>query len=111
MARTFRLCCLTDLDTKVGRERGLDDQPKLRSDSLLTRRPHFRLLGNELFFMASKEPCKRFSEAEVRFWDLIQQTQSVKAIQEACGEDADSLIREFLRNDFCELIEPTFPSG
>ncbi len=61
--------------------------------------------------MASKEPCKRFSEAEVRFWDLIQQTQSVKAIQEACGEDADSLIREFLRNDFCELIEPTFPSG
>jgi LmbE family N-acetylglucosaminyl deacetylase len=111
MAQTFRSCCLTDLDTKVGRERGLHDQPTLRSDSLLTRRPHFRLLGNELFFMASKEPHRRCSEAEVRFWDLIQQPQSVKAIQEACGEDAESLIHEFLRNDFCELIEPTFPSG
>ena len=89
----------------------MDDQPELRSASLLTRRPHFHLLGNELFFMASKEPHRRFSEAEVRFWDLIQRPQSVKAVQEACGEDADSLVREFLRNDFCELIEPGLPSG
>jgi LmbE family N-acetylglucosaminyl deacetylase len=61
--------------------------------------------------MASKEPHRLLSEAEVRLWNLIQQPQSVKAIQEACRQDADFLIGEFLRNDFCELIEPNFPRG
>jgi LmbE family N-acetylglucosaminyl deacetylase len=89
----------------------LDDQPKLRSDCLLVRRPHFRLLGNELFFMASKEPCRLLSEVEVRLWDLIGQAQSVDAIRQASGEDTDSLIHEFLRSDFCELIEPIPPGG
>jgi LmbE family N-acetylglucosaminyl deacetylase len=89
----------------------LDDEPKLRSDCLLVRRPHFHLLGNELFFMAAKEPCRLLSEAEIRLWDLIPQAQSVDAIRQVSPEDTDSLIHEFLRSDFCELIEPIRPSG
>jgi LmbE family N-acetylglucosaminyl deacetylase len=102
---------VTDISIKVGRERGLDDQPKLRPDCLLARRPHFRLLGNELFFMASKEPCRLLSEAEVRLWDLIGQERSVAAIRQVSQEYTDSLIHEFLRSEFCELIEPIPPDG
>jgi LmbE family N-acetylglucosaminyl deacetylase len=61
--------------------------------------------------MASKEPCKLLSEAEARLWDLIEQGQSVDVIRQVSREGADSLIREFLRSDFCELIEPIPPSG
>jgi LmbE family N-acetylglucosaminyl deacetylase len=89
----------------------LADRQELNGDCLLARRPHFHLHGNALLFMASTEPSKVLSAAEVRFWDLIEQPKTVKAIREAYREDADSLIHEFLRNCFCEVVEPSFPDG
>jgi LmbE family N-acetylglucosaminyl deacetylase len=40
----------------------------------------------------------------------MQRRVSVKEVRETCGECADAMIREFLRSEFCELVEPAFPS-
>lgn len=87
------------------------DHSKLRSDYLLLRRPHFHLRGNALFFMASKEPSRLLSEPETKFWNLIERPLSVEAVQEECRECTDALIREFVRSEFCELVEPAFPNA
>jgi LmbE family N-acetylglucosaminyl deacetylase len=99
------------MDMKVCQESGLDDDATLRSDLLLVRRPHFHLRRNALFFMASERPCRLLSETEAKVWNLMQQPLSVETVREACRECTDALIREFLRNQFCELVEPTFPSA
>ncbi len=101
----------TDAATKVSRERRLDDQPTLRPDCLINRRPHFRRSANALYFIASGESCRCLSDSEVAFWESIAEPQSVRALQEVYGSQADSLIREFVQNEFCELIEPTIPNN
>jgi len=99
------------MEIKVRQESGLDDHAKLRSDHLLVRRPHFHLRGNALFFMASEQPCRLLSQTEINFWNLMQRPLSVGTVQETCRECTDALISEFLQNQFCELVEPTFPSA
>jgi LmbE family N-acetylglucosaminyl deacetylase len=89
----------------------LDEHAKLRSDYLLVRRPQFHLRQNALFFLVSKQPCRLLSETEAEVWNLIQRPLSVETVRETCRECTDALIREFLRNEFCELVEPTFPSA
>jgi hypothetical protein len=88
----------------------LTDPPELRSDYLLVRRPHFYVRGNSLFWVASKEPRRHLSEPETKFWNLVQRPASVNEARATCGEASDSIIREFLRSEYCELVEPAFPS-
>jgi len=90
-------------------ESGLTDPAELRSDYLLVRRPHFHLRGNSLFWMASKTPRRQLSEPETKFWNLMQRPASVNEVRAACGDGADAVIREFLRSEYCELVEPAFP--
>jgi LmbE family N-acetylglucosaminyl deacetylase len=89
----------------------LTDPAELRPDYLLVRRPHFHLRGNSLFWVASQTPRRQLSEPEIELWNLIQQPVSVNDARAACGEDADAMIREYLRSEYCELVEPAFASG
>jgi LmbE family N-acetylglucosaminyl deacetylase len=89
----------------------MTDGAELRSDHLLVQRPHFQLRGDSLFRVGSKQPQRRLSEAEAAFWNLIYRRVSVSEVRETYGELADALIREFLSSEFCELAEPTFPTG
>jgi LmbE family N-acetylglucosaminyl deacetylase len=98
------------MNIEVDDASGLDGHAELRSDYILIRRPHFHLHGNALIFMASEHPCRLFSEAEAKLWNLMQQPLSVGEVREACPDCTDALIREFVRSEFCELVEPTFPS-
>jgi LmbE family N-acetylglucosaminyl deacetylase len=93
------------------RERWLDDGEELRSDYLLVRRPHFHLRDNALFFLASEPPIRLLSDAQVEFWTLIHRPTTVEVARTAFGAATDALIREFLRSEFCEVVEATFPSG
>src|SRR5258708_7688360 len=60
--------------------------------------------------MASKEPSRRFSATELEFWNMLQQPLSVEAARQSCPGCTEDLIRDFLRSEFCEIVEPTFPS-
>ena len=89
----------------------MTDGAELPSDHLLVRMPHFQLRGDSLFWVGSKQPQRRLSEAEIALWNLINGRVSVKEVRETCGERADALIREFLSSGYCELAEPTFPAN
>jgi LmbE family N-acetylglucosaminyl deacetylase len=98
--------------TNTKRKYGLDHSNlELRSDYLLVRRPHFHLQDHTLFFMASKQPLRRLSEAELDLWNLMQQPLSVQTARQTCPGCTDDLICNFLESEFCEVVEPAFPSG
>lgn len=67
--------------------------------------------GNALFFLASEPPIRLLSRPQSEFWNLIHRPTKVETVRETCGKDADALICEFLRSEFCELVEPIFPNG
>jgi LmbE family N-acetylglucosaminyl deacetylase len=90
-------------------ENDLIEGTELRSDYILVRRPHFQLQGDALFEPGSKNPRRKLSAAETRFWDLMRRRVSVKEVREARGECADAMIREFVGSEFCEVVEPVFP--
>jgi LmbE family N-acetylglucosaminyl deacetylase len=89
----------------------LTDGAELQSDYVLIRRPHFQLQGSTLFWVGSTQPHRQLSAVETDFWNLMQRPVTVKEAREACGDDTDALIREFLLREICELAEPTFPSN
>lgn len=96
--------------TMAREETGLTDPVELRSDYLLVRRPHFHLRGNSLIWVASEVPRRQLSEPETKFWNLMQRPVSVNEARATCGEAADGIMLEFLRSEYCELVEPVFPS-
>jgi LmbE family N-acetylglucosaminyl deacetylase len=83
----------------------------LQSAYLLVRRPHVYLRGNALFWVASEKPQRQLSEPEARFWNLMQRPVSVNEARMACGGAVDAIICEFLRSQYCEMLEPDFPSS
>jgi LmbE family N-acetylglucosaminyl deacetylase len=85
-------------------------QAQLRGEYLLVRRPHFQLVGRDLVWIGSKQPRRRLSEAETDLWNLLQQPASLTSIREKCGDRVDTLIREFLQSELCDLLEPAFPA-
>jgi LmbE family N-acetylglucosaminyl deacetylase len=91
------------------RESGLEYGENLRADYFIVRRPHFHLRGSAVCFLATERPTRVLSERELKLWNLMDRPVSVEAARKACGEDAETLIREFLRSELCELVEPVFP--
>jgi LmbE family N-acetylglucosaminyl deacetylase len=93
------------------RESGLKYGEDLRADYLIVRRPHFHLREGALCFLASEPPTRILSERELKLWNLMDQPLSVDAARKACGEGAETSIRELLRSELCELVEPVFPDN
>jgi LmbE family N-acetylglucosaminyl deacetylase len=89
----------------------LDDVGNLRSGYLLIRRPHFHLRANALFFLLSERPSRVLEKLEIEIWNLMSRPVSIDSIREIYGERTEPIIREFLRGEFCERVETTFPSG
>jgi LmbE family N-acetylglucosaminyl deacetylase len=83
-------------------------QAELQGEYLLARRPHFQLVGRDLVWIGSTQAHRRFSEAEADLWNLLQQPASLTSIREKFGDRVDTLIREFLKSELCDLLEPAF---
>jgi len=81
-----------------------------RNDWLLAARPHLRLRGDVLVSVGLPDPGRQLSAAEVQLWNLMQPSVSVQTALESCGPDADHLIRRFVQEGVCELVEPAFPA-
>jgi LmbE family N-acetylglucosaminyl deacetylase len=87
----------------------LADHAELRGESLLIRRPHYQLRGNDLYWTGSKQPRRRLSGPETAFWSLMQRPVPFHEVQHAYGGSAEAMVREFLRSELCEILEPAFP--
>ena len=82
---------------------------EISDEQLLIRRPHFQLCGNELFWVGSKQPRRRLSDAQSVLWNLLRQPVPLRTVREAYGADADALIGEFVDQEFCDFLEHDFP--
>jgi LmbE family N-acetylglucosaminyl deacetylase len=87
------------------------DSPSPRSDMLLAVRPHLQLRGELLCSVGLPDRRRQLSAAELQLWLLMQQSVSVQDALRACGPGADRLIRGFLREEICELVEPEFAAN
>ena len=87
------------------------DGPSLRLELLLVARPHLQLRGEVLFSVGLPDRGRQLSAAEVQLWHLMQRSVSVQDALQSCGPGADLLIRSFVRERVCELVEPSFPAN
>jgi LmbE family N-acetylglucosaminyl deacetylase len=87
------------------------DGADLPTHWLLVARPHLQLRGDALYSLGVPERFRRLTEAEVELWNLTQRSASVQEALQSCGPGADRLIRTFLREGLCELVEPAFPAN
>jgi LmbE family N-acetylglucosaminyl deacetylase len=84
------------------------DGADLPTDWLLLARPHLQLRGEALHCVGLPERFRQLSGAEVELWNLTQRSVSVQEALQSCGPGAARLIRTFLRDGLCELVEPDF---
>jgi LmbE family N-acetylglucosaminyl deacetylase len=82
----------------------------LSKDSVIVRRPHFRLRGDSLYFLISERPFATLSQAEQLLWNLLEKEASVAAIEERLGPAAEEGIRRLVALEAAEPILPP-PAG
>jgi LmbE family N-acetylglucosaminyl deacetylase len=87
------------------------DGADLPPDSLLVARPHLQLRDDALHSMGLPDRFRQLSRAEMDLWSLVQRSVSVREARQSCGPGAERLIRTFLRDGLCELLEPAFPAN
>jgi LmbE family N-acetylglucosaminyl deacetylase len=80
------------------------------SDFLVCRRPHFRLDGDALIFMASTRTHRRLSTAELDVWTAIAEPMPLSALRQRCGSEADQIVECLHRDELCEVMEMDFAS-
>ena len=90
--------------------KGPVDGADLPTHWLLVARPHLQLRGEALYSVGLPDRGRRLTEAELQLWNLTQRSASVQEALQSCGPGADPLIRTFLRDRLCELVEPAFPA-
>lgn len=76
--------------------------------ALTVRRPHFRRVGNELFFLISNRPYARLSESEVSVWTALEAEPSVDELRHRFAF-ADDTLRRFGELGVCEFVETCYP--
>ena len=74
----------------------------------VVRRPHYRLDGSALFFMASKRPHCQLSPLELDIWRAAEQPVTLSALRERFSAGADEVVKEFWRRELCEVVEDDF---
>jgi LmbE family N-acetylglucosaminyl deacetylase len=79
------------------------------SDFCALRRPHFRLEGNALYFLASQRPYRILSSDETQVWDAIEHPLAIRVLRDRFPAFADHVIQDFWSSELCELLEPAFP--
>jgi LmbE family N-acetylglucosaminyl deacetylase len=91
--------------------KGPVDGAELPADWLLVARPHLQLRGDALHSVGLPDRFRQLSRAEVELWNSVQRCMSVQEALQHCGPGADRLVRTFLRDQLCEVVELAFPAN
>jgi LmbE family N-acetylglucosaminyl deacetylase len=87
------------------------DAPELPQDWLVVAAPHVQLRGDSLASIGLPDRRRLLSTPEIDLWNLMQRPVTVREAAQRCGPGAELLIRGFLRDKLCVLIEASFPAG
>jgi LmbE family N-acetylglucosaminyl deacetylase len=82
---------------------------KLPASARILRRPHFRRVGDDLFFLISSRPHTRLSASDAIVWTALEDNPSVGDLRAHLG-DVDGGLRRFQQLGLCEIAEANFPS-
>ena len=82
-------------------------------DDLATiiRRPHFHLVGNDLFFLISRRAHGQLSTAEAGLWSALEAAPQMGELRRQFPGEADAAIARFIELGVCEPTDPRPPSG
>lgn len=78
-------------------------------DATIHKRPHYRLDGDQLFFLKSKRPMKQLSVQELAVWKALDEDSSINALCSRLNYQADETITEFSESGLCDIV-PKFPT-
>ena len=77
----------------------------LQATSIVLRRPQFRLVGGELFFLASRRPYARLSPIEVAMWTALDGGPSLAKLRVNFFGETDRVLRRLIGLGICEIAE------
>src|SRR5262245_19003130 len=91
----------------------MSEYAEISSESVVLRRPHFRLAGEELFFLISRRPLARLLPDEARVWEALGAEEvAVQDLRAKFGErSADAAISRFVELGACDLAAAQFRKG
>jgi LmbE family N-acetylglucosaminyl deacetylase len=78
---------------------------------MVLRRPHFRLVGDELFFLISRRPHAQLSPSESAVWAALDADLSMGELRQRFPGQADATIARFVDLEVCELVHSCGSSG
>lgn len=79
--------------------------------SVALRRPHFRLVGNDLFFLISRRPAAQLSDLERQVWEALGDESPVEDLRDRFSQQVDSAIGRLVDLGACEIAAARFPAG
>lgn len=74
-------------------------------------RPHYRLEGEALYFMASTRPHCNLSASELAVWQAIQSPVTLQELHQRFPENAAEVVHTLWHRELCEFVETTFAPG
>jgi len=83
-------------------------QVEVTGGSIVYRRPHFRRVKEDLFFLISRRPFLRLSSDESAVWDALGDASAVDELRGRFPEVANRVIARFLELGLCDLAEPKY---
>lgn len=77
---------------------------KFDATTIIARRPHYRLVENELYFMASKNPLLSFKNAEIKVWNLLANEISYSELVAKDDPEILDAAQGFVAEGFCDAF-------
>jgi LmbE family N-acetylglucosaminyl deacetylase len=84
---------------------------EFEGSEIVLRRPHFRLVGDDLFFLISRRPYVRLSADEMAVWEALDGDVSVDTLRARFPVTIDPVLRRFAELEICEIVPTDYPKS
>jgi len=74
--------------------------------TIVSKRPHYQLRGNQLFFMASRTPTTTFTELEQVAWNALLKEMPLSQLEDKLEPASLNAIKRFIEYGYCDAFEP-----
>lgn len=84
---------------------------EIQGSAIVLRRPQFRRVENEVFFLISHRPHAKLSAAEVNVWTALDDARSVDELRTRFPKDVDQALRRFIELGLCDIAQTDYSVG
>jgi LmbE family N-acetylglucosaminyl deacetylase len=77
-------------------------------DAVILRRPHFRVHGDELYFLVSRRPHARLAPDELAAWRALEEPSSLDELQRRLPVPAAPALASLVAMGVCEITQGRF---